>query len=176
MSSSESKIEKIQNSYQQLSAEAHSLNAVSDEFTKAVGVLDEAIKKLNVGLTVWVNFSSWKEGPDYSADQIGYAKVNGTWGIALRSIAGSDFMERDEITGPWLFKDAPREFRLEAVEHIPKLIEALAKSAAQTREKLKAKTIEAQELAAAIGRQNPPGPPGRLAQAFKKAGEDRGAK
>src|SRR5215472_6474492 len=56
MASSDSKVEKIQTHFQVLSNAASQLNAASDELTRVIGVLDEALKKLNVGLTVWVTF------------------------------------------------------------------------------------------------------------------------
>ena len=58
MTSSDSKIEKIQTHFKALSSVAPTLNAASDELTKAVAVLDENLKKLNVGLTAWVTFRS----------------------------------------------------------------------------------------------------------------------
>lgn len=75
MSSSDSKIAKIQENFQALSTVASSLNTASDELTRVVGKLDEALKKLNVGLTVWVTFedrSDEQHPKDYDLDQIGY--------------------------------------------------------------------------------------------------------
>jgi hypothetical protein len=67
------------------------LNPASDELTKAVGILEEALKKLNVGLTVWVPFR-FREGDDstaeYDQDEIGYVKIHSVWGLALRPIWG----------------------------------------------------------------------------------------
>jgi hypothetical protein len=151
MSSNDSKIPALQNSFLKLSAEAQSLNSISDQFTKTVGTLDAALKKLNIGLSVWVSYNSWEEGPDYSADQLGYDKVNGTWGIAIRSISGSHVFDEDKVNGPWLFADSPREMRLNAVAYIPELFEALAKKTVSTSEKLRKKKTEVEEMAAALG-------------------------
>jgi hypothetical protein len=54
MTSGDSKITKLQTDFQALSKIATELNVSSDGLTKTVGLLDEALKKLNVGLTVWV--------------------------------------------------------------------------------------------------------------------------
>jgi hypothetical protein len=54
MTSGDSKITKLQTDFQALSKIATELNVSSDGLTKTVGFLDEALKKLNVGLTVWV--------------------------------------------------------------------------------------------------------------------------
>jgi len=152
MASSDSKITKIQTSFRQLSVEAAALNSASDQFTRTIRALDEAIKKLNVGLTVWVTFNTWaSDGPDYSMDQIGYAKVKGEWGIALRSVDVDQIQDLQEETGLWLFSDAPRELRLDAIAKLPELIAALSDAAAKTTEKVTKKMMEAQELAAALG-------------------------
>src|SRR5260370_24668636 len=157
MASSDSKIAKIHTHFQTLSSVATSLNSASDELTKVVGVLDEALKKLNIGLTVWVTFAEWSDEHDvgitqlsrYTHDQIGYCKVNGKWGIALQSVSGDD-AGPDEPEGPWLFNDAPRNMRLEAVDKIPKVIEELGKEAAKTAKRVQDKTKQVSEFAAAI--------------------------
>src|SRR5258705_13207629 len=97
MTSDDARISKIQTSLQALAEIAPALNTASDELTKAVSYVDEALKKLNVGVAVWVTFKArgFEEEPQaYDEDQIGYSKVNGVWGIALKHIWGDP--SRDE--------------------------------------------------------------------------------
>jgi methyl-accepting chemotaxis protein len=153
MASDDSNVAKIQTRFQELSSLAASLNTASDELTKVVSVLDESLKKLNVGLTVWVTFRFRGDDnfpEEYDVDQIGYAKVNGTWGLALRNISGDHSISRFEEEGPWLFKDGPREFRVLGVEKILEVVEALAKSAADTTKRVQEKTKQVRELATAL--------------------------
>lgn len=153
MNSGNPKIAKVQTRFRELSNLATSLNAASDEFTKIVGTLDEALKKLNVGLTVWLSFrfrGDDNEPQIFDQDQIGYAKVSATWGIVLRRIWGDEERDIYHEDGPWLFKDAPRELRLAAADKIPELIEALAKAASTTTKEVLEKTQQVRELAAAI--------------------------
>lgn len=152
MASSDSKIEKIQQHFQDLASVASSLNAASDELREVVAILDEALKNLNVGLTAWVKFRDHSDNDpnSYDEDQIGYCKVNGTWGIALRHIWGRPDWGDHESEGPWLFRDAPREMRLHGVDKIPEVIEALNKEASETTKKIEAKTLEVRKLAGAI--------------------------
>jgi hypothetical protein len=154
MASSDSKIEKMQKQFQALSSVASSLNAASDELTKVVAVLDESLKKLNVGLHAWVTFgfrSADNQDPeDYDEDQIGYSKVKGIWGIALRHIWGNASADDHEIEGPWLFNDAPREMRLRGVDKIPMVIEQLCEEASHTTKKVLQKTQEVRALTSAI--------------------------
>jgi prefoldin subunit 5 len=151
MPSSNSKIEKIQSSFQALSAVASSLNSASDELTKTVTILDEALRKLNIGLTVWVSYANHDVEPgDFDNDQIGYCKLNSKWGIALRREWGDTQRGEYGGEGPWLFNDAPRDMRLKGVDKIPELIAALSVEATETTKKVREKTQEISELASAI--------------------------
>lgn len=151
MSSEKDKAVDVGTHFRALSSIAGSLNKASDELTQAVGVLDEALKDLNIGLTVWVSFAFGdEEPPDYAADQIGYTKVSGKWGIAIRSIWGSDGLDVHHHEGPWLFGEAPRHLRLVAVDHLPKLIESLAKEAFDTTKRLGTKAKEVRNLASVV--------------------------
>jgi hypothetical protein len=148
------KIAKIQTSFQALSEIAPELNTASDELTIAVSYLDEALKKLNIGLAAWVAFQTrgYEDAPQaYDEDQIGYSKVNGVWGIALRHIWGDPGRDEYGHDGPWLFNDASREMRLQSIDKIPDVIEKLAKDALSTKKKIEAKTTEVRTLADAIG-------------------------
>jgi hypothetical protein len=151
MTSSDSKITKIQTHFQALSSAATSLNTASDELTKVVGVLDDALRKLNVGLTVWVTVSRWSDDLRHGEDQIGYCKLNGKWGIALCTSWNDDAGGEDTVDGMWLFNDAPRELRLAGVDKIPEVIQALGEEAAETTKRIQQKTEEVRELAGAIG-------------------------
>lgn len=151
MASDNPKVAKIQTHFQALSSLAPTLNAASDELTQVVTILDEALKKLNVGLTAWVSFRSRSvEEEQYDDDQIGYGKVDGRWGIALRRVWGDYITEHFGSDGPWLFNDAPRELRLLGVDKLPEVIEALGKEASDTTKKVREKTKQARELATAI--------------------------
>jgi hypothetical protein len=123
-----------------LSASAAVLNAVSDELSKPIAQIDAALKALNLGVTAWVEFAGQI---DHNAGQfwdrsIGYTKVSGKWGIAISTSSGSFGDEPDEEL--WLFGDAPRSYRLEAVDKLPELIEKLVGAADETAVKLKDKS------------------------------------
>jgi hypothetical protein len=153
MTSSDPKVEKVQKHFAALSSVASSLNEASNELTKVVSTLDEALKKLNVGLTVWVTYLNYnmEEADAYSHDQIGYCKMDGEWGIALRHLWGYESSAEGNMDGPWLFKNAPREMRIRGVDKIPELIEALGKEAFDTTKKIQDKTKTVGELAVVVG-------------------------
>jgi hypothetical protein len=155
MTSNDSKITKIQRHFLALSELAPQLNTASDHLTRAVAILDESLKKLNIGLTAWVTFRSRDDDDPYHPeryddDQIGYCKVNGTWGIALQRTWGHPSEDLYGGDGPWLFNDAPRELRLLSVDKIPELFEALGKAAFDTTKKVSDKTAEVLDLVEVI--------------------------
>ena len=152
MSSGDAKIEKIAVNFRELSAVASTLNSASDELTKVVAVLDEALRTLNVGITAWTTFDAHTVDPaeDFDFEQVGYCKVNGKWGIAIQRVWGDYGRGESETEGPWLFSDAPREMRLNSVDKIPELIGVLSQRASETAKTIQAKTHEVRELAGAI--------------------------
>jgi len=155
MSSNDAKIENVQIQFKTLATVASSLNTASNEFAKSVVVLDELLKPFNIGLSVWVPFAFAEgiEHPDYDQDEIGYSKVNGTWGLAIRNIRGREGREEEafeHVTGPWLFNEAAREMRIHSVEKIPDVIKALIEKASETTKRIQQKTKEVLALTEAI--------------------------
>lgn len=143
--------EKAQDYYKKLSLAATNINSASDELGKAISTLDAALQKLNLGVSAWVQISGNEDGyGHYWSRDIGYAKVGRNWGIALRTVSGDDNRPDDEDVETWLFNEAPRWIRIEAVGKIPDLLEALVKRTEETTEKIKKKTAQAFDLATAI--------------------------
>ena len=93
------------------------IRTLSDELGKSIGVLDAALKKLNLGISTWSRLDRWEDAfGNYSSRYLGYAKVNNRWGIALRTVAGNNNQPEEATVEEWLFNDAPRALRIEAVE------------------------------------------------------------
>lgn len=144
---------KLQSSFQELTAAADTLNTVSDALGAAISKLDAAFKKLNLGVSAWITFQNipHENMPQYSAERrLGYAKVRGERGLALRVVEVDSINDEEEVSEEWLLADAPRELRLLALDHIQKLIDALVKQAALTAKRVKVKADEAIELADTI--------------------------
>ena len=144
--------ERVSSSYRQLSLAASHLNLVSDELGKSIAVLDAALRKLNLGISSWSRLDRWEDAfGNYSSRYLGYAKVNNRWGIALRTVAGNNNQPEDATVEEWLFNDAPRALRIEAVEKLPELFENLIKEADIAIRKVKAQTLSARQLSTALG-------------------------
>jgi hypothetical protein len=167
-------------SYLELTKAAEVLNGVSDAFGKAVSDIDEALKKLNLGITAWVIVDEDPATPDdpaYLIEEIGYSKILGKWGIAIRArtglyVEGND----DETSETWLFNEASRTLRMKAIEKLPELVNRLALEAAKMTKELQSKLSDAQAVAAALNPPNFPKTfvvkgPGVLTQAARKSAE-----
>src|SRR6476660_7415912 len=146
--------ERVSSSYRQLSLAASHLNLVSDELGKSIGVLDAALRKLNLGIASWLRLDRWEDAfGNYTSRYLGYAKINNRWGIALRTVNGNNNTPEDATVEEWLFNDAPRALRIEAVEKLPDLFENLVKEADAATKQIRTKTERAQALASALTEQ-----------------------
>jgi hypothetical protein len=145
--------ERAQTAYQQLSVAAKSLNAASDDLGKAISVFDAALQKLNLGISAWVVITGNRGNDlDWWSRSIGYTRVGNKWGIALKDASGNYNWPEDDSIEIWLFNEAPRWLRIEAVGKIPDLLESLVEQAEETTKKIKARTKQAYELAAAMSK------------------------
>jgi hypothetical protein len=147
--------EELADYYRRLAVSAASLNAASDEFTKALAPVDSALQWLNIGVECWARVKAYEDDENdptaYRYNEIGYAKVNGKWGIALRVISGSEMFNRHDEER-WLFNEAPRLLRVDSIPKLTALLERLIKKSDSTTEKIKETTGLAREYAAAVER------------------------
>lgn len=146
--------ERISASYKRLAVAAEALSQKSDEFSKHVGILDALLKRLNLGVTAWERIRGEDEDGfgNYWSEDVGYANVDGRWGIALREKSGNHHTDRPDEIREWLFNDAPRPLRIGAIDQLPDLIDKLIVAAEKTTRKIHEKISQAQELAAALGK------------------------
>lgn len=142
---------RVQRSFLELSEVASDLNSVSDELGKYASEIDAALKKLNLGIAVWVSFCDWDEnGYDYYMEQIGYGKIDGKWGIAIRTVTGNHQWPDDDKTESWLFNDAPRRMRLASIEKLPEVLSELSRQSAETIKEIRGRLAEVKEVAGAV--------------------------
>jgi hypothetical protein len=145
--------ERASAAYKRLAASADVLSSKSDEFAKLVETVDWVLKRLNLGVTAWERFSGDDNNGtgEYWSNDVGYAKVNRKWGIAIRVRSGNhtDAIEDREYE-EWPFNDAPRPLRIEAIDKIPDLLEMLIKAADKTAKKIDEKMADARQLSNAL--------------------------
>jgi len=143
--------ERISELYERLKVAAAELNEVSDALGKPIPIIESALQALNLGIEAWVVFYSDGDSEFEQGEfrLIGYAKVNGKWGLAIELREG-DYTVPD--TERWAFGDAPRAFRIDAVDKIPALIEQLLEAAQQTKDELKRKVESTNEVAEGLAK------------------------
>lgn len=143
---------RISLSFQQLVEGAARLNKASDDLSEAIGPLDAAFSSLNLGVTTWHQY--YDESDDSGAFwryYVGYAKVDGKWGLALSEVSGDEALPPEEnYDKEWLFNDAPRDMRVDAIPHIPALLDAIVKQVNDTASDLEAKAAIARDVASTI--------------------------
>jgi hypothetical protein len=110
------------------------------------------LRRLNLGITTWIRLDSREDGlGNYSKRDLGYAKVGGKWGIALRTMSGNHHSPDDAVLEEWLFNDAPRALRIESVEKLPDLFDGLVKEADAATRQIRSRTQQAEQLASGFG-------------------------
>jgi hypothetical protein len=147
--------ERMSKSYRMLSTAAANLNKVSDELGNSIAELDSSLKSLNLGIASWVciRFEEYND-QTYYRFELGYDRIASRWGIALRTVRGHELADTEGSVEKWLFNDAPRNLRLEAIDKIPDLIESLAANTIRTAERIAEKIGQARETVRAVS-----GPP-----------------
>lgn len=143
---------RIASAFKQLATSATALNQATDEFSQITAPLDEVLQKLNLGVECWVRFGTWGDPYEGSLHhEIGYAKVSGRWGVALRTV------EEDASGDPtqskierWLFNDGPRLMRIAAIAKVPDLLEELVKKTDKATRKIKEGTQSARDVITAV--------------------------
>ena len=144
--------ENLAQAFQNLKTAAAQLNVVSDQLAEPILALEQTLKRLNLGVSAWVEVhgNTSDSGESYWHIDVGYDKIDSTWGIALRERSGDYDSPEDEHRESWLFANAPRRWRADAIEHLPALLVQLTTAATEATEKLRERIAKAQEVAAAF--------------------------
>ncbi|MGC9952228.1 MAG: hypothetical protein ABSF64_38285 [Bryobacteraceae bacterium] len=142
--------ERIASSFKQLAAVSTDLNDAAKELGRSIGSLEAALRSLNLGVSAWYAIADGgdDDGSYWSRD-IGYTRIGEQWRIALRTVSGNHQVHQHHEQ-VWAFNDAPRWMCVESVGKLPDLFDRLISQSVDTTEKIKARTIEAEELAAAV--------------------------
>lgn len=148
--------ERVSTAFEKLVASAAELNTVSDEIATPISAIEETLQKLNLGVSAWTPFKLIRDDFDLYREtrDIGYTKVSQRWGLAIRRTKGFD--GQPEHSEEWHFNDAPRAYRLEALEKLPELIEQLAETSGKTAAKLRKGITLTKQVAETISRMAPP--------------------
>lgn len=90
------------------------LNRTSDELNKKILEFEEYLKKLSMGVPVWINITP--------TTALGYQKFEGEWAIVIRY----DEFGKEKVT---VLYRSTRTLRLYGYKHLHELLPALEKAA-----------------------------------------------
>ena len=147
--------ERVNKLLPSLAATAVNLNEASKKLSAVIERIDDAIQRLNLGVTAWVTVQAGNEnkGLYFWVEELGYSRNARKWGLTLTRRAGFegagvlDELNEDEN---WPFNDAPRSLRIKAVPKIPELIKELDREAKEVAEQISASVNETVPLVEAI--------------------------
>lgn len=150
-------LSRLRHSYEKLSSFARSLNNDSEELAKIGAAMDAAIKKLNLGVEAWSTIATGSDEnqPFISyEDRLGYAKIDGKWGLAIREVECDASDGEEKVVHEWLFAEAPREMRILAVDRLPELIEALNETVSALHNRMSKKIADARSILDALNQRD----------------------
>jgi hypothetical protein len=141
--------DRIALSFKNLAAVSTDLNAAARELGVSIVSLENALESLHLGVSAWHEIAGNDDGQTYWTRDLGYTRIEEKWRIALRTTSGCRPAE-DHYERVWPFNEAPRWMCVESAGQLPDLFDELIKRTVETAEKIRAKTIETEELAAAV--------------------------
>jgi hypothetical protein len=142
---------RVASAISSLRTAAKDLNQISDELGKSISEIDSTLKKLNLGVAVWIVTNRHSVDSSFANEMLGYAKIGSTWGIAIRKLSGDhEVPEEQWEEEDWLFNDAPRSLRIAAIEKIPELIEELSVRAIETTRQIREKLSDVRTVVDAM--------------------------
>ena len=154
-------VQRLQDSYRQLPVVATSLNSESDRLNASAARLESLLKKHPIGVSSWVSFDDGNSSPNgnmYWSEEVGFAKINGKWGLAIRTLSGDvTDPDREECTA-WPFSESPRRLRVKAVKKFPELLEQLIKDGTEMVKEVAAQVQAVDFLADALEAMVQPNP------------------
>ena len=103
------------------------LNESSDALSESIKRLEARLASLRLGVSVWLEepIETYMYQDDCFKVFFGYAKVNGTWCLALHDDSNDVIGDPEDDARLQPLQQASRENRIRALRHIPELIKAL---------------------------------------------------
>ncbi len=130
--------------FSDLSETAATLNRESDTINSIIEHFEDALRKLNIGLEVWLDSdvltadrhtlsSPVGDTIELVEYQLGYAKLRGQWQLGIRQavyqLDNGGFDQAMEVKSYQLLREASREMRIASLRLFPTLLQAIKKEA-----------------------------------------------
>ena len=134
-----------------LSLASDQLNTNSNALNSAIAEVQTALQKYNLGVQAYVELAREGDGRDpyHKVWALSYSKQNGKWGLYVISYIDED---SDATWNPQALLEAPREWRMAAVDNFPALIETLVAEVNKSAAEAAKKVTQAKQIAASLTR------------------------
>jgi len=149
--------DKIDSTLKKLASVSQSLNQASDLVTARIGEVESALREYKLGVEAWVDIRRWYDEGQFTdgswyrlgrTRRLAYGKKDGKWGLLTYIIAE----ESDEYEEFAFLREAPRDLRLNAIDKLPELLDALVEKAVQTAQEASRKAEKAGHIAAGLAK------------------------
>ena len=125
-------LERVNELLPSLTATAANLNEASKKLSAMINRIDDALQRLNLGVTAWVKVRGGDDPSNgfYWSEDLGYSRTGRKWGLVLKKGEGNyqDHPDSDNYEY-WPFNEAPRSLRISATTKIPDLLMELDRQA-----------------------------------------------
>ena len=95
----------------------------------SISALDAELSRMQIASERWVTCKRSTYGQFSMTWDLGYACLDGRWGIALRVVRSDGADATDRSVEYWPFEQSPPYLRRRAVSQLPNLLDALARNA-----------------------------------------------
>ena len=126
------------------------VNDAAEQLAKSISSIERTLKSMNVNFEAWTTYRDGDDDHNFDHWDVGYSRVNGRWGICVRTVTGSTYNPDEMTVTPWHFNESPLYLRPQAVTKLPELLEALVKTAPNVEQKLRAAADQAAQIAQAV--------------------------
>lgn len=142
---------QIAAAFHTLTASAKRNKVVTDELSRHVSSVEQALARLNLCIGCWTLISeSTIDGVEHERLYVGFQEFHHKWRILIKSATESDYKPEEPDETKWVFDSAPQFLRLRAIDKLADLIDGLAKTTDSTTDRLKKKLDAARDVASGI--------------------------
>lgn len=125
-------------------------HAAAEALGKPIVALDAALQGIHIAFEAWVSYKSQSHEERYTNWDIGYTRLAGRWGIALRVVNGDLSDPEDVRVERWHFNESPLYLWHSSIDKLPELLEALATTGSTVAGKLTRAAARAADVAQAV--------------------------
>jgi hypothetical protein len=120
--------ERTAQALKQLQPVAAAVEAAAAELSKPVSAVEAALKRMNIAYEAWTTYKQGSYEENWWKWDIGYTRISSRWGIAIKVSSGDETDPEHDRSERWFFNESPLYLRHPAIDKLPELLEALAKT------------------------------------------------